>query len=504
MLDYCLEANNDGISLYHFAASVNDTLALSQVLKHKTPASFANNRVTDSNGAVETPLSLMISSSHFQHIIMLMDWDLNATTKLTKIDLSKTDLEVFSLRVLSFSNVETVVLDNTGLKMLSVEGQMPDIKSIPLKFFKAAHNQLTELPPELFCLPKLNRLDVSYNQIPMLPANWWEGLVLESLNVSKNKLEEVPLPQVLGEDQPYSGTNQHTLCGRSELIFNELPKIPTHYGVTTQEEFFSPLLTLTLSHNNIKVFPKYLSCCVPILKHLDLSHNMLTYIPPINELPLSLENLNVSHNNLSCEVEDSSIFKVSFDRKTCAAAATLGDEYRQCHHKSHTTLPKLCTLNLSHNEMLTKIIIHGKLPTVDPDANFSTAGKDTSVHLFFPHLYRLDISYCNLAELPKYFGRMNLVDQLNISYNPRLKIPTEVCQLKNLFEFEYKGIDDAETIEKLNAYPHVKEKVQFLNPLYGNKYVDCMHTLLHMHLHMQITRTHAHTHTHTHTNTHMH
>jgi len=458
------------MSWYHYAALAKDTLALHHILRHKNSASFINNGlVLESPTPSVTPLSLMLSNDNIEHINMLMKWDLNATTKLTKIDLSRTQIEEFSLRLLSFSCVETLVLENTGLKMLTMEGPllMPDIKSIPLKTFKASYNQLTELLPDLFCLPKLNKLDVSNNQITKLPPDWWQGLVLDNLNVSNNKLEEVPLPEVLGSDQPYIGTNHHTLCGRSELVFNEQPKIPTHYGVTTQEEFFSPLLTLTLNHNSIRVFPRYLSCCVPVLKYLDLSHNLLTNIPPINELPLSLENFNASYNKLSCK--DGTIFRVSFDRKTCAAALKLGNEYRRCHHKSHTTLPKLCTLTLSHNEELREITIHSKLPTDDPDASFSAAGMHTSVHLFFPHLYRLDVSHCDLVELPKYFGRMNLVDQLNISNNPMLKIPTEVCQLKNMFEFEYHGIDDDETIANLNLFKHVKEKVQFLNPLYGNR-----------------------------------
>ena len=480
--------------MYNLAAAVDDTLALNQVLKHKSPAGFLNNRsATDSNGTCVTPLSVMISKANLQHLMMVMDWDINATTKLTKIDLSKTKIEVFSLRLLNFSNVETLILDNTGLKMLTVEGAlpMPDIKCIPLKILKASHNQLTELAPELFCLPKLNRLDVSDNQIKALPLDWWQGLVLESLNLSKNELEELPLPEILEDDQTHSGTNHHTLCGRSELVFNELPKVPTHYGVTSQEEFFSPLLTLTLNNNSIRVFPKCLTCFVPVLKHLDLSHNCLMAIPPINELPLSLENLNVSYNRLSCKDGDNDgIFRMSFDRKPCAVATVFGNEYRRCHHKSHTTLPKLCTLNLSHNEKLSKITIHGKLPTVDPDASFSSAGRDTSIHLFFPQLYRLDVSHCDLVKLPDYFGRMNLVDQLNISYNVRLKIPIEVCQLKNLFEFEYQGIDDVETIERLNNFSHVKEKVQFLNPLYGRRCVGCcVHVYTHTHACVHTTHT---------------
>jgi len=67
---------------------------------------------------------------------------------------------------------------------------------------------------------------------------------------------------------------------------------------------------------------------------------------------------------------------------------------------------------------------------------------------------------------------MNLVDQLNISGNTNLKIPTEICQLRSMFEFEYKEIDDEEIVPQLNQFKHVKEKVEFLNPLYGIKCVN--------------------------------
>ena len=208
---------------------------------------------------------------------------------------------------------------------------------------------------------------------------------------------------------------------------------------------------------------------MPVLKYLDLSYNQLTKVPSINELPLSLESLIVSHNHLGAE--DCKIFTVCFEKRPCAAAFLYGDEHRKCHHRSHTTLPKLCTLNLGNNKDLKEIFVHSQQPTVDVDASF-LSGKHTSIHLFFPHLYRLDVSYCSLTKLPQYFSRMNLVDQLNISGNTNLKIPTEICQLRSMFEFEYKEIDDEEIVPQLNQFKHVKEKVEFLNPLYGIKCVN--------------------------------
>ena len=261
---------------------------------------------------------------------------------------------------------------------------------------------------------------------------------------------------------------RHSLCGRSELVFNDLLKIPTHYGVTTQEEFFSPLQNLMLSNNHIRTFPKCLSCCVPVLKYLDLSYNRLTNVASINEMPLSLKSLNISHNHLEAQTKSDAIFSVSFERRPCAA--TQGQEHQKCHHCSHTTLPKLSTLNLSNNEDLAKIFVHSKIPTVNEEASF-LSGKHTSIHLFFPKLGLLDVSYCGLTEMPKHFSRMKSLCQLNISGNKNLKIPTEICQLQNMYKFEYKDTNDDEVVSKLNQFQHVKDKVRFLNPLYGDKYV---------------------------------
>ena len=483
IIKYCMEANEkDGISLYHSAASADSPAALEVLLKHFGISAVVNARHTvDGNNCV-TPLSLILSHGHVEHFKLLFNYNLNPaiTEKLVKINLSDTRIEEFSLSVLRFSSVQTLILDNTGLKTLTWDGMLPvpHVKEIQLKELRATKNQLTEVFSDLFTFPKLNRLSLSNNQIEKLPENWWHGLELENINLSNNLLEELPLPDYVEEENIEPDSNHHSLCGRSELVFNELPKIPTHYSVTTtKEEFYSPLQNLMLGNNHIRTFPKCLSCCVPVLKYLDLSHNWLTKVASINELPLSLESLNVSHNHLGSE--GGKIFTVSFQRRFCTAAADLhGDKHRKCHHRSHTTLPKLCTLNLSRNEDLREILVHSQLPTVDVDASF-LSGKHMSIHLFFPHLYRLDVSYCGLTQLPKYFSRMNLVDQLNISGNTHLKIPTEVCQLRHMFEFEYKEIDDDEIVPKLDRFKHVKEKVESLNPLYGIKYVNCVELKLH-------------------------
>ena len=472
---YCIEANEeDGVSLYHLAASADSPAALELLLKHVSPAEIVNSRqAVDGNNCI-TPLSLILSGGHVKHIELLINYNLYHadTKKLTKINLSDTKIEEFSLSVLNFSSVQTLILDNTGLKSLTWDGILPrpDIKELKLKEFKATHNQLTELPSDLFTFPKLKILNVCYNHIEKLPDNWWQGLLLKSLDVSHNLLEELPLPDNMEQEDRKPDLNHHSLCGRSELVFNDLPKIPTHYGVTTQEEYLSPLQKLMLSNNHIRTFPVYLSCCVPLLQTLDLSYNRLTKVASINDIPLSLERLNVSHNHLGADGD--TIFFVSFERRPCAATFLHKDEHRKCHHRGHTTLPKLCTLNLSSNKDLKKIFVHSKLPTVDVAASF-LSGKYMSIHLFFPQLSQLDVSYCSLTEMPKHFSRMKSLSQLNISGNTNLKIPAEICQLRNMFEFEYEDINDDEIVSKLNQFQRVRDKIEFLNPLYRDKYVYC-------------------------------
>ncbi|XP_065919006.1 leucine-rich repeat serine/threonine-protein kinase 1-like isoform X2 [Dysidea avara] len=468
---YCIEANEeDGVSLYHLAASADSPAALELLLKHVSPAEIVNSRqAVDGNNCI-TPLSLILSGGHVKHIELLINYNLYHadTKKLTKINLSDTKIEEFSLSVLNFSSVQTLILDNTGLKSLTWDGILPrpDIKELKLKEFKATHNQLTELPSDLFTFPKLKILNVCYNHIEKLPDNWWQGLLLKSLDVSHNLLEELPLPDNMEQEDRKPDLNHHSLCGRSELVFNDLPKIPTHYGVTTQEEYLSPLQKLMLSNNHIRTFPVYLSCCVPLLQTLDLSYNRLTKVASINDIPLSLERLNVSHNHLGADGD--TIFFVSFERRPCAATFLHKDEHRKCHHRGHTTLPKLCTLNLSSNKDLKKIFVHSKLPTVDVAASF-LSGKYMSIHLFFPQLSQLDVSYCSLTEMPKHFSRMKSLSQLNISGNTNLKIPAEICQLRNMFEFEYEDINDDEIVSKLNQFQRVRDKIEFLNPLYRDK-----------------------------------
>ena len=478
---YCMEANKeDRVSLYHLAASANSPAALEVLLKHFGISTVVNARCTvDGNNCV-TPLSLILSCGHVEHFKLLINYNLNPANaeKLVQINLSGTKIEDFSLSVLNFSSVKTLFLDNTGLKTLTWDGillPMPNVKELQLKELQATNNLINELPFGLFTFPDLKKLDVSHNQIEKLPDNWWQGSLVDC-DISYNLLEELSLPDYMEEEDTEPDSNRHALHGRSELVFNKLPKIPTHYSVTSQEEFSSPLQNLMLSNNHIRTFPKCLSCCVPVLKTLNLSHNRLTEVASINELPLSLKNLDVSHNHLGAYPGGKPIFSVSPESKPCASILAHGEQHCKCHHRSHTTLPKLGVLNLSYNKDLNNLFIR-KLSTADAEASF-VSEKHTSIHLFFPFLGLLNVSYCSLTELPEHFSRMKSLCQLNISGNPNLKISAEICQLQEMLTFDYQGTRDKDVVSKLDEFQHAKDKINFFNPLYGDKYV-AFHLVVH-------------------------
>jgi len=151
-------SEEDRVSLYHLAASFDSPAALELLLKHFSPAKILNVRQTVDRDSCVTPLSLILSHGHVKHIEMLINHNLyhTNTEKLTIINLSNTKIEEFSLSVLNFSSVKTLILDDTGLKALTWDGMlpMPDIKELQLKEFKAANNQLIQLPSDLFTFPK--------------------------------------------------------------------------------------------------------------------------------------------------------------------------------------------------------------------------------------------------------------------------------------------------------------------------------------------------------------
>jgi len=123
---------------------------------------------------------------------------------------------------------------------------LPDIvlQLRQLKALKLDNNYLKELPLALFALPQLETLDVKHNQINALPENLpsLESIRLSKLLISHNHLQTLPQ-----QWQNFEHLNH------LDIRHNQLKFLPDNLGELPQLE------TLEINHNQIMVLPEYLN-----------------------------------------------------------------------------------------------------------------------------------------------------------------------------------------------------------------------------------------------------
>jgi Leucine-rich repeat (LRR) protein len=126
-------------------------------------------------------------------------------------------------------------------------GNMTSLRDLALY-----RNQLTELPPEIGNLTSLRDLHLEYNQLTELPSQIGDLAGLESLRVGNNQLTAIP-PSMVKLEKLSQGRSSIRVVGQ----FVSSGRIVCSLGRPS-----------SLTH-----------------KGLDLSHNLLTILPPeINQL----------------------------------------------------------------------------------------------------------------------------------------------------------------------------------------------------------------------------
>ena len=230
-------------------------------------------------------------------------------------------------------------------------------------------NNLSELPLELFQIPELKVLNVSYNNITRLPVgeatirNTWNCERLEILDISYNKLNNLP------------------------SVIWKMPKLKclfAHYNaIDTLEkmaEYCTELDKINISNNELEQALR----CVFNAKVVNVSHNKLKSLPKkIWNLEI-LENLNASNNqikeicfpNSTCSPKVDK--KISFTSKGHRAIKAEGNTTFRRYISSGGYSKGMTVLNLSNN-------------------NLTSIPKEISC--FAHYLYNLDISGNHIATL---------------------------------------------------------------------------------------------------------
>ena len=231
-----------------------------------------------------------------------------------------------------------------------------------LDFIDFDHNKLKSLPKAIFRLPKLRRLTITHNELETLPFEIWTSPALTELNLAHNKLRELsfipdgvisrcssamsalehidsmsvegtkllsasqpntpkrkPLQSQSDEDRIFATQNPDPffLVGKSQLNglkgqHEEIPvncisywegkvKIKANVVDTSSDgaEKISKLSELNLSYNLFDQVPEGLACLAPSLSRLNLSHNHLRQIGPLECYPVAIRWLDLSNNEIT-------------------------------------------------------------------------------------------------------------------------------------------------------------------------------------------------------------
>lgn len=215
-------------------------------------------------------------------------------------------------------------------------------------------NHIFILPPSLFKLPSLRRLNASNNLICSLPFDMWTSSSLVELNLANNRLDNLPYypDNSVSEscdqrDHSSSGFSppgmeagkgnvsfpcQHAMnhsgveigdaapVGEQVDLRKEYSVIPATYVNCWQErvqveimssvqdfdrkvERHSQLKELVLTGNQFDEVPYGLPCLAPGLEKLCLARNRLREVGSPSLYPARLKSLDLSHNLISGDVK---------------------------------------------------------------------------------------------------------------------------------------------------------------------------------------------------------
>ncbi|XP_065916963.1 leucine-rich repeat serine/threonine-protein kinase 1-like isoform X2 [Dysidea avara] len=342
---------------------------------------------------------------------------------------------------------------------------------------------LSQLPVELFTLGQLYTLNVSDNKLSelpfsKLPSDYWPNL-LQELNVSHNNLQHIP-------SELFTLPCLKTL----NVSHNPLKSLPSEWWTTKS------IVTLNLSHTHLENLsinsklssaPKELLATSPprsvicgqystldmnaipckvnskkesLLQYLNCSNCKIGVFPSLLAFFFpNLELLNISSNKLQscCAVNEFPSSLIDLDvSNNLLLSGKHKMFYRDINKMDscmrHGELSKLKFLKLAGNVNLKMLSIHDE----------QKYGSDGDARVFFPNLVRLNLTNCGLKVAPKFLAELKYLTDLDFSGNKDLTIPREISNLEHLVSFNYEGVKDP-IVDSLNMFELTQEKLVFLH-----------------------------------------
>ena len=305
-------------------------------------------------------------------------------------------------RILIAARTGAFTLD---LSELSLDALPPELwKLTQLTRLNLSNNNLSELPSNIMQLTDLTDLDVSSNTITNLPDELWQLSQLELLNLSSN---------------PYSEQLQNDIFDLKHLRELSLSNLQLD-SIPDKIWQLSQLTDLDLSKNKLSELPLTIGKLTQ-LKHLDLSNNILNGIPATIGNLLQLESVDLSSNYLF----------------------TLPEEFWQLSQLEHLILDSN-PIKLSEEIGRLVGLKYFSINNGYADSDITSILSEDELYIQnipdeignLVQLQTLDLSSNKVRELPAGIVRLTQLSSLYLYDNQIKTFPNEICQLTQLVSLD--------------------------------------------------------------------
>ncbi|KAI9295911.1 hypothetical protein K502DRAFT_201960 [Neoconidiobolus thromboides FSU 785] len=308
---------------------------------------------------------------------------LNSTTSLSESNSIKNENEEIIIRKQNLETVPVYLYKNAE-RIKSMELSLNLLLDFPLDFAQ-------------LCI-SLTKLRLSQNEYEKIPDSLHNIKGLKSLDLSNNKITKLDSGQL------------HLLPDLDRLIFcnNQISIIPDDYSMLTK------LTVLDLSNNCLESFPLPI-CHLYMLKYLNLSFNNIKSIPSLFGELSFLQSLLLINNELSGKLPEcfgslSSLINLDIRKNKITDISVLSE------------LTQLESLKCDQNSIETFVYRSNDLMSLSIKEN-----PLSKFHcLSFAQIVILNLSHCNLKDLPSnFFNGMDTLTEVNLSNNKISKIPKD-------------------------------------------------------------------------------
>jgi internalin A len=337
------------------------------------------------------------------------------------------------------------------------ETKEQELKALDLSVYWRNHMRLNQIPPELFELKQLEKLDLSGNLLTSIPYLITRLENLTSLDLSRNGLKTVPrwIAQLQNLTSLNLGGNDFTTIPDSiiqlpnltslDLSFNDLTTIP---NTITQ---LKNLTSLDINSNRLKTVPDTIAQ-LKNLTSLDLGDNQLKTVPGWIAQLQNLTSLNLGDNQLKT-VPD------TIAQLQNLTSLNLGDNQLKTVPGWIAQLQNLTSLNLGDNQLKTvpdTIAQLQNLTSLNLGDNQLKTVPDAIAQL--QNLTSLNLGGNDFTTIPDSIIQLPNLTSLDLSFNDLTTIPNTITQLKNLTELQLDG-------NKFTAVPEVLYELSTLESL---------------------------------------